>query len=46
MPEDKSRTENLKDKEEKKVVSKNTNTIKKDSSKNASREKLPGKGKK
>ena len=34
MPENKSRTENLKDKEEKKVVSKNTNTIKKDSSKN------------
>ena len=34
MPENKSRTENLKDKEEKKVVSKNTNTIKNDSSKN------------
>lgn len=34
MPENKSRRENLKDKEEKKVVSKNTNTTKKDSSKN------------
>lgn len=33
MPENKSRTENLKDKEEKKVVSKNTNTTKKNNSK-------------
>ena len=33
MPENKSRTENLKDKEEKKVVSKNTNTTNKNNSK-------------
>ena len=43
MPENKSRTENLKDKEEKKVVSKNTNTIKNDSSKNNTSKKTTSK---
>lgn len=46
MPENKSRTENLKDKEEKKVVSKNTNTIKKDSSKNNTSKKTTSTSKK
>ena len=46
MPENKSRTENLKDKEEKKVVSKNTNTIKKDSSRNNTSKKTTSTSKK
>lgn len=46
MPENKSRTENLKDKEEKKIVSKNTNTIKKDSSKNNTSKKTTSTAKK